>query len=229
MASRAAAVAEDSRPQFLEGLDPGALKSILGAATRLQFAANSVVIRQGEPARRFFLLTEGGARFFYLSPEGHKLLGPRILPGEIFGGAAILFKPSSYLASTETLKDSRVLEWERTTIRGLAARYPRLLDNVLSFAIDYLNWAIVAHIGLACHSARLRLAQTLLDLTRPVGHKNIGGVELQVTNEELANAANVTIFTASRLLSEWHRSGAVVKSRGKVQLQHPERLFARRA
>lgn len=138
-----------------------------------------------------------------------------------------MLKPSSYLASTEIVEDSRVLAWERTTIRGLAAKYPRLLDNTLAFAIDYLNWAIVAHIGLACHSARLRLAQTLVDLTRSVGHKNFAGVELQVTNEELANAANVTVFTASRLLSEWHRHGALVKSRGKVQLQHPERLFSR--
>jgi len=188
-----------------------------------------VVIRQSEPARRLFLLTEGGARFFYVSSEGHKLLGPRILPGEIFGGAAMLAKPCSYLASTETVNDSRALAWDRTTIRALVARYPRLLDNALSFALDYLSWAIVAHIGLACHSARLRLAQTLVDLTRSIGHKSFGGVELHVTNEELANAANVTVFTASRLLSEWHRHGAVVKSRGKVQVRHPDRLFSRGA
>jgi CRP/FNR family transcriptional regulator, nitrogen oxide reductase regulator len=229
MASQAPAVTEDLKAQFLEGLAPGDLKSILGAAAKMRFPANSVVVNQGEPARRMFLLAEGGARFFYLSPEGHKLIGPRILPGDIFGGAAILLKPCSYLASTETVKDSRVLAWDRNTIRALAGRYPRLMDNSLCLAFDYLDWAILAHIGLACHSARVRLAQTLADLTRAVGHKNFGGVELHVTNEELADAANVTVFTASRLLSEWHRDGAVVKSRGKVQLRHPERLFSRGA
>jgi hypothetical protein len=34
----------------------------------------------------------------------------------------------------------------------------------------------------------------------------------------LANAANVTPFTASRLISAWQRSGAVKKSRGKLLL-----------
>ncbi len=92
-------------------------KAILGAATKLKFAANFAIIRQGEPARRMFLLMEGGARFSYLSPEGQKLLGPLILPGEVFGGAAIVLKPSCYLATTETAKDSRVLAWDRTTIR----------------------------------------------------------------------------------------------------------------
>ena len=229
MASQAASVAEDFRPQFLEGLEPGELKSILGAAAKLQFSANSVVIQQGEPARRLFLLTEGSARFFYLSPEGHRLLGPRILPGELFGAAAIMVRHCSYLASTETLKDSRALAWDRTAIRALATKYPRLLDNALSAAYEYIDWALIAYIRLAYHSARVRLAQTLVDLTRSVEHKNFGGVELQVTNEELANAANVTVFTASRLLSEWHRSGALVKSRGKIQLRHPERLFSRGA
>lgn len=130
--------------------------------------------------------------------------------------------------STEIVEDSRALSWERTTIRRLVESYPRLLDNALLFAFDYINWFLSAHIGLACHSARLRLAQTLVDMARAVGRKGSAGVELHATNGELANTANVTVFTASRLLSEWHRSGALVKSRDKIQLCHPDRLFSRK-
>lgn len=122
-----------------------------------------------------------------------------------------------------------MVAWERSTIRMLGARRPRLLENMLSIAFDLLEWAYTAQIGLACHSARLRLAQALVDLARDIGHKSATGVELDVTNEELANTANVTVFTASRLLSEWHRRGALVKSRGKVQLRSPQRLFFGRA
>jgi CRP-like cAMP-binding protein len=64
-----------------------------------------------------------------------------------------------------------------------------------------------------------------LNLTRGIGQEVPGGVELEVRNEDLANAANVTVFTASRLLNEWQRNGAVVKSRGKVLLRCPERHF----
>jgi CRP-like cAMP-binding protein len=49
--------------------------------------------------------------------------------------------------------------------------------------------------------------------------------QVNVTNEELASAENVTIFTASRLLSEWQRNGAIVKSRGNILLRSPERLL----
>ena len=63
-------------------------------------------------------------------------------------------------------------------------------------------------------------------LARSIGQQVTAGIELDVTNEELANAANVTPFTASRLLSEWQRQGAVRKSRGKVLLLSLERLFS---
>jgi CRP-like cAMP-binding protein len=60
-----------------------------------------------------------------------------------------------------------------------------------------------------------------------IGQEAPGGVALQITNEELANAANVTAFTASRLMSQWRRDRALVKRRGKVLLRSPERLFLR--
>jgi hypothetical protein len=43
----------------------------------------------------------------------------------------------------------------------------------------------------------------------------------------LANAANVTSFTASRLITEWQRNRALIKRRGGVLLASPERLFLR--
>jgi CRP-like cAMP-binding protein len=52
-------------------------------------------------------------------------------------------------------------------------------------------------------------------------------IEFDVTNEELASAANITPFTASRLLSKWQTSRAVVKRRGKILLRSPERLLLR--
>jgi len=48
-----------------------------------------------------------------------------------------------------------------------------------------------------------------------------------VTNEELANASNVSVFTASRLSNEWQRRGVLLKSRCKLVLRSPEGLVTR--
>ena len=65
----------------------------------------------------------------------------------------------------------------------------------------------------------------LTNIGRAVGQKVAGGIELAITNEELASAAGITLFDASRFMSEWQRSGALVKTRGKVLLRSPDLLF----
>jgi CRP-like cAMP-binding protein len=218
----AAALAVKS--QLLEGLATSDRNAILAAATKRRFHARSVVLNQGDPAQRLFLLTKGRARFFFITPTGRKILLHWLSPGDVFGGATILSSPSQYLVSTETVKDSSVLVWDRTTIRGLVARYPRLLENGLSIASDYFAWYLASHVALTCHTARQRLAQVLASLARGIGREVPDGIELDITNEELANAANVTPFTASRLFSGWRRNGIVTKSRGKILLHCPGSL-----
>jgi CRP-like cAMP-binding protein len=186
-----------------------------------------VITNQGHAADNLFLLTKGLVRFFFVTEEGKKLLFLWLGPGDLFGGRTILSNPSSYLFSTETVTNSSVLVWDRPTIRGFVERYPRLLENALLTASDYVALQLASHIGLACHTVRQRVAQVLATLARTIGRETPDGVELQITNEELANAANITPFTASRLMSKWQRDRALVKRRGKVLLRSPERLFLR--
>jgi len=224
-ASGIATAATELKSRFLEGIGPLDLKVILAAAKPRQFKANSVVVSQGNPADCLYLLTKGRARYFFMTEDGRKLLLFWLRPGEIFGGTALLGTPSVYLASTETIKDSHVLVWDSSTIRGLAARCPRLLENALLIASDYLAWYVAVHLSLTSHSARKRLSGVVICLAELIGQKVSGGLEFDATNEELASAANITPFTASRLLSEWQRKRALLKRRGKILLCSPEKLL----
>src|SRR5246127_5199993 len=223
--SKPAIASANLKSRFFEGLSPLDLNGILAAAKQRHFASNSVVVNQGNPANHLFLLTRGRARFFFNTQEGKKVILLWLTPGEIFGGAALLSTPSPYLVSAETLKDCSMLVWDRATLRNLAGRYPRLLENALLIAYDYLAWYVADHVALTSHTARQRLAGVLVCLAQTIGEKVSGGFEFDATNEELAGAANVTPFTASRLLSKGQDNGAVLKHRGKVLLRSPERLL----
>jgi CRP-like cAMP-binding protein len=59
-----------------------------------------------------------------------------------------------------------------------------------------------------------------------MGRKLPNGIELDVKNEELANAANISPYTASRVISDWHERGIISKRRGKIVLRSPHRLFS---
>jgi CRP-like cAMP-binding protein len=219
-----AALPAGLKSRLFEGIAHHDLAIIRAAATERRYLANSVITNQGNPAEHLFLLTSGRARYFFITEEGHKTLLLWLTQGEIVGGAAFLIKASKYLLSAETVRDSSVLVWGRATLRSLCMRYPRLLENALSMSSDYLAWYLADHIALSCHTARQRLAQVLIRLAGVIGQKVPGGVEFDATNEELASAANITPFTASRLISEWQMSRAVVKRRGKILLRSVERL-----
>jgi len=90
---------------------------------------------------------------------------------------------------------------------------------------SYLVAYRAAHMSLVCDAAPERLAHVLTSLASGIGQKVAEGVELNIRNEELANEANVTLFTTSRLLSEWQRRGMLLKGRGKILLRSPELLL----
>ena len=215
----------ERKTRFLEGLDATTTRAILAAGVHQRFSAKTVIVHQGDPAGHLFLLLTGRARRFFLTEDGQKLVLLRVPPGDVFGDATMLGKPAEYLVSTEAVVNSSVLVWTRSTIRNLCERHPRLLENALLMSFDYLHAYRAAHASLVSNSAPQRLAQVLANLADGIGQKVAGGVELDVRNEELASEANISLFTASRLLSAWQREGILVKRRGKVLLRFPGRLL----
>jgi CRP/FNR family transcriptional regulator, nitrogen oxide reductase regulator len=212
-------------PRFLEGMDAADIKTILEAGILQRFPATSVMISQGYPAGHLFLLLTGRAHRFFLTPDGQKIVLLRVVAGDIFGEMVMQDKPANYLVSTEALTNSSALVWSRSTIRSLCERYPRLVQNSLSISVTYITFYLAAHVSLICNSAPQRLARILANLAEGIGQKVPEGVELDIRNEELANEANVSVFTASRLLSAWQREGILTKRRGKVLLRFPDRLW----
>lgn len=211
--------------RLLQGLPPLDRELVLSRAAARKFTSNSVITRQGTPADRLYLLISGSVRLFYTTADGRKILLIWLAAGEFFGGAALLAGRRAYIVSSEAVKDSEVLVWEKATFRGLVEKFPQILDNALVLAAEYVDWYMNAHVVLTCYTARERLARVLLGLARAIGEKVSDGIEMEITNEDLANAANITPYTASRLMSEWQKNRAIAKRRGKVLLRSPERLL----
>jgi CRP-like cAMP-binding protein len=218
-----------SSPVFklLKGLPDRDRELVLTAATLRRVSANTAITTQGTPAGRLYMVVSGCARFFYDTSDGRKILLIWLAPGDLFGGAAMIAEPVDYLVSTEAVKDCELLVWDRATIREFAERFPRIMENALSIAAEYLGWSLTAHVALSCHTARERLARVLMGLARAIGKKVPDGIEIDVTNEELANAAQITPYTTSRVMSAWGKNRTVIKRRGKVVLRSPERLLMR--
>jgi len=215
----------DLEPPLLKGMETSEVKLILSHAAPRSCQRGTILSIEGEPADCFFMVLKGRARYFTLTEDGHRVILRSIVPGELFGAMALVHDPDVYLVSTESTQDSDLLVWTRTNIRSLALRYPRLLDNLLSTVSVYFRWYLTSHLALISSSAPQRLARVLYQLANDIGRTTSDGIVVDITNEELADAAHITRFSTSRLLSQWQRKGIIAKSRGKLVLSSLERLF----
>jgi CRP-like cAMP-binding protein len=209
---------------LLRGLKQHEIDLILEAAKRRRYSKQSVITHQGELADQFFLLQNGRIRFFFDTASGRKLTMIWITPGHIFGASALVAPPIPYLVSTEAIQDSTTLVWDGPTIRRLALRFPQLMLNVFQTSREYLAWYIATHNALVFQEARGRLADILSGYAHSIGQRVSGGIQISLSNEELADAANISVYTVSRLMSDWQSTGAIRKHRGRVVLPHKKLL-----
>ncbi|MGH9734200.1 MAG: Crp/Fnr family transcriptional regulator [Candidatus Acidiferrales bacterium] len=224
-------VAATGRPEagfrFFEGLLPAQIDEIVRAGKQRRFFAKQVVTYPGEPATHAYLLCSGRARHFAVSAEGEKVVFQWLIrPGDHFAYSALLTQQRSVLAGVEVVESGSAIVWERERIRALCAKYPRLWENVLEAVFDDFVRLIAHDMSLIGRSASHRLRQALIDLGYGLGRVVAGGMHIEVTNEDLASMAGVTMFTASRCLSDWARRGLIKKRRGSILLRSPERLLS---
>lgn len=211
--------------RFFDGVAPEAIDEIWAAAKNKRVAAKQTIISAGERSSHLFLVRTGRGRFLRVTKAGDEVLLQLLTPGDTFGIGAMLKNPCTYIGSAEASSDIEVMVWEHSTIRKLAGLYPQLADNALRIVLHYLKQYVNRHVRLATKPAEQRLAETLLNLGHGTGRVTPTGVQVDVTNGQLGALADVSLFTASRLLSGWERKGAVSKQRGSVVIHSPEALI----
>jgi CRP/FNR family transcriptional regulator, nitrogen oxide reductase regulator len=212
------------KSRFLAGLEPTAVATILAAAKVREVPVKQNILAGGEPAAHLFLLRKGRARYCMVTKTGDEIILQWLLPGDVFGLGTLLKHPPNYIGSAEALSDCELLVWTHASIRKLADAYPQLAENGLRIVLHYLKGYANRHVALVTKTSQQRLAGTLLNLGHRTGRVHPHGVEIEATNEQLSALSDISLFTTSRLLSEWEREGTVSKTRGKVLVHTPEAL-----
>ena len=214
------------RPRLLEGLTPPEIRAVLAAGRQRRISPNEVLHREGHPATHLFLLVTGFAAFYKATLDGRKLFLRWISPGDAFGLATLLQTepPKPYCTTVQAVRGDSVFVWERVSAHALLSQVPRLRENAFALASDYVASLADALAARASQTAQQRLARVLVESARHIGRDGPEGIELGLTNEQLAHMADVSLFTVSRQLSEWQSERILAKSRGKILLRAPKRL-----
>lgn len=212
------------RPKLFEGLADDEIATIMGHAETELIPAKTMIINGGEKATHMYLLKAGQAKYYRHTKSGDELMFRMLTPGDEFGLGTLLDHPLPYIGSAATISECQIAKWKHKTVRSLAERYPRIAENALRIVIQYLANYADRHTGLLTKTAEERLAGVLLSLAQRGGQLDSHGIKLKATNEQLGALADTSHFNVSRILSRWHREGAVLKERGSVIVEKPEVL-----
>jgi CRP-like cAMP-binding protein len=148
-------------------------------------------------------------------------------PGEMMGGVAALGQ-SEYPGSAEALDDCQALSWDGAMMGQLMESIPHLAVNALRILAERTIELQNRVREMATERVERRIARALLRLTRQAGRKVEEGIliDLTLSRQDLAEMTGTTLFTVSRILSQWEQQGLVKSGRARIIIRHPHSLVA---
>jgi len=224
MADARSTAATSSR--LFHGMSATDSQAVLRAAAHRTLRKGDALTRQGDPAAAFYLIERGYLKLTQLTAEGSEVIVRFVGPGDPVAGVAAIGE-APYPVTALACDAVDVLVWPRAILADLLARFPQLKTNILREMTAHMENALTRLRELATLDVRQRLAHTLLRLTRadstpPDGLERM--VPHTLTRQELAELTGTTLFTVSRILTEWEGAGIVHSTRAHVAVLDAGRL-----
>jgi CRP/FNR family cyclic AMP-dependent transcriptional regulator len=205
------------RNLLFRGLSPATLGQIARLCVRRTYERDAVIFSQSDPGDALYGVVTGRVRISASSAGGREVFLNIMEPGDTFGEIALLDgRPRTASASATAPSDLLIVTREQ--FLGLLAREPQLADHLLRLLCARLRWVS----GFAEESALLpvpaRLARRLLSLGKLHGHETRAGIELKVSQDEMARFLGLSRQIVNQYLQTWKAQRWVGLGRGRIMI-----------
>ena len=181
-------------------------RSVAGAiemmGAPMNFARNSEIYGEGEPADYLYQVISGTVRTAKILADGRRQIGSFYLAGDIFG----LEVDDEHGFSAEAITDSRVRVIKRGALISLAARDSEVARQLWTLTGRELA-RVQDHILLLVKTAQERVVGFLLEMAGRTPAADT--VELPMPRQDIADYLGLTIETVSRTLTMLENDGAI--------------------
>ena len=199
------------------GISAVECREIASAAHEKQFTRRQTIFMEGDPVRRVVLLISGSAKVVQLGHSGAEvILGVRG-PGEVVGTVGL--RPQDRHNSTAlALAPSTAFVWDAGVFETFSQRSMSLRRNIIQILCQHLHELEERYREISTERVSVRLSHQLVRLLNQLGRRVNGRLEIRLSREELAQLTGTTLFTVSRLLSDWNQRGIVSTRREAVSV-----------
>ena len=213
------------RSALLSDASPADYQRIVSAAQTKGFGRRKILFRVGDPVERVFLLTSGFVKITQAAGGGERVILKIGVPGDLIGEAA-LFTTGTHVGTGQALRDCEALVWNAQAFRGLVDHSQGLQQKIAELLGRELRELEERFRELVTEKAASRIAHQLVRLMNRIGQAVDDGVAVHLSREELAQMTGTTLFTVSRLVSDWGMRGIVSPRYRGVIIRNVELLQA---
>jgi CRP-like cAMP-binding protein len=208
---------------LLAGLSNAECNNVLSWSRLRKFARNEMLFLQGEPFNKLVMIQTGMVKVTQTSLGGQEVILRVIRSRDTVGlhTDSAVFK---HACSACAMESCRAFVWDYRDFRTIEAQYPQLTTNIHHILSGRLVELEQMFSEIATGTAAQRLGLTLLRLLERVGETSADGVTVNLRREELSQMTGLTVFTISRALAKWARSGLVVPRREAILVRDLARL-----
>jgi CRP/FNR family transcriptional regulator, nitrogen oxide reductase regulator len=210
---------------LFNGLSSAELEEIYHASLTRRVERDGFFFFQGDEAEAIFVLVSGRVKITQLTPEGQQVVLRVVGPWTLYGGV-VMAQEERYPASAEAVEASQALIWHKEIIMGFIKRFPMLAINAMQLMSGHIQEFQDRYRELATQRVERRLARTLVRLAAQTGRKIPDGIliDMALTRQDLAEMTGTTLYTVSRILSQWESQGLILGGRERVVIRYPHGL-----
>jgi CRP/FNR family cyclic AMP-dependent transcriptional regulator len=214
------------RNYLFRGLPDATLERLAALGARRVYQKGSVIFSQGDPGDALFGVASGRVRISASGGGGREVFLNIMEPGDTFGEIAVM-DGLPRTAGATALDDTTLIVLKRVDFLSLLEREPRLAIHLLMLLCQRLRWTSELVEESAFLSGTARLAKRLLILAslhgRPAGSGS-AGMELRISQADLAHFLGVSRQVVNQHLGEWSKAGWVELGRGRIVIHAPGEL-----
>ena len=197
-------------------------REIVSLAHQEDFVRRQTIYLEGDPVRQILLLISGCAKVSQLGQNGSEVILRLNSPGEMVGKVG--FGQARHCSMAQALSPSSALVWDAAVFESLCQRFPALRCNMLHTINERLEKLEERFREISTERVASRLSREIIRLLSQVGRPVNGKIEINLSREELAQLIGTTLFTVSRLLSDWDTRGIVSTRREAVSVNDLQAL-----
>lgn len=211
------------RSPLFAGLTVSECREIVSGAHEKHFARRQTIFVKGDLVQQVILLSSGAAKIVqFTASRAEVILGLRG-PGEVVGTVGL--RPEDrHRSMAQALVSSTALVWDAAAFEEFSQRSMHLRRNITRILCQQLHELEERYREIATEKVAARLSLQFVRLIPRVGRRVDGGIEIRLSRKELAQLTGTTLFTVSRLLSDWNQRGIVRTRREAVSVHNFEAL-----